>query len=69
MIVTADELDRRLVSPDFIQDRYETYRALREHDPVHWSPGWGVWVLTRYEDILATLREPGIFSPARNTTD
>lgn len=64
MTATPDELDDRLTSPTFIEDRYETYRALRENDPVHWSPRWGVWVLTRYDDILATLREPDTFSNA-----
>ena len=25
--------------------------------PVFWSNGWGVWVLTRYEDVAATLKD------------
>ena len=43
--------------PEFIADPYPFYRRLREHDPVHRS-GLGFWVLTRYEDVVALLRDP-----------
>src|SRR5207253_8135726 len=33
-----------------------TYRRLRTEDPVHQNP-LGFWVLTRYEDVMATLRD------------
>jgi cytochrome P450 len=29
---------------------------------VHWSEAWGSWVLTRYDDVLAMLRDPRSFS-------
>jgi pimeloyl-[acyl-carrier protein] synthase len=45
------------MDPDFIADPYPTYRRLRAEDPVHHHP-LGFWVLTRYEDVMATLRDP-----------
>jgi cytochrome P450 len=46
------------------QDPYPVYRTMRVSDPVHWSREWGVWVLTRYDDTLAVLRDPARFSNA-----
>jgi cytochrome P450 len=45
------------MDPEFIADPYPTYRRLRTEDPVHHSP-LGFWVLTRYEDVVASLRDP-----------
>jgi cytochrome P450 len=42
---------------EFVADPYPTYRRLRAEDPVHHSP-LGFWVLTRYEDVVAVLRDP-----------
>lgn len=42
--------------PEFHADPYPFYRRLREQDPVHRSP-LGFWVLTRYEDCVAVLRD------------
>src|SRR5207247_2953108 len=43
--------------PEFIADPYPFYRRLREQEPVHRS-GLGFWVLTRYDDVVALLRDP-----------
>jgi len=45
------------MDPEFVADPYPTYQRLREADPVHHSP-LGFWVLTRYEDVVACLRDP-----------
>ena len=45
------------MDPDFVADPYPTYHRLRSEDPVHESP-LGFWVLTRYEDVVASLRDP-----------
>jgi cytochrome P450 len=51
------ELTFNPMAPEFVADPYPTYRRLREEDPVHQSP-LGFWVLTRYEDVVASLRDP-----------
>jgi len=45
------------MDPEFLADPYPTYHRLRAEDPVHQSP-LGFWVLTRYEDVSAVLRDP-----------
>jgi len=45
------------MDPEFLADPYPTYRRLRTEDPVHHSP-LDFWVLTRYEDVVAVLRDP-----------
>ena len=40
-----------------IADPYLRYHQLRSEDPVHWHQGLGAWVLTRYSDVLAALRD------------
>jgi cytochrome P450 len=45
------------MAPEFVEDPYPTYRRLREEDPVHQSP-LGFWVLTRYEDVVSSLKDP-----------
>jgi pimeloyl-[acyl-carrier protein] synthase len=45
------------MDPEFLADPYPTYHRLRTEDPVHYSP-LDFWVLTRYEDVVAVLRDP-----------
>lgn len=44
-------------SSEFRADPYPFYHRLRTEDPVYWSP-LGFWVLTRYADVMAVLRDP-----------
>ncbi len=43
-------------------DPYPTYRALREHDPVHWAPEARCFCLARYDDAVLVLRNAELFS-------
>ncbi|MFM7686476.1 MAG: cytochrome P450 [Actinomycetota bacterium] len=58
---TAIELPLDLHSREFLEDPAPTLRWLREHDPVHRSPH-GYWLLTRYDDVAAALRDPRLSS-------
>jgi cytochrome P450 len=55
----STSLDDDLLSPRFVEDPYPTYARLRAEDPVHWSKAWGAWVVSRYADVQAVLREDG----------
>jgi hypothetical protein len=59
MISSAAVRDFQLtrVPPEFLDDPYPWYAALREHDPVHGLEGGGVF-LSRYEDAIAIYRDP-----------
>jgi cytochrome P450 len=56
------ELDEQLVSAAYYQDPYPYYDRLRSEAPVAWSETLGAWVLTRYDDVQATLHDPRRFS-------
>jgi hypothetical protein len=45
------------LDPDFLADPYPVYHRLRAEDPVHHHP-FGFYVLTRYDDVAAFLRDP-----------
>ncbi|MBM4441119.1 MAG: cytochrome P450 [Candidatus Rokubacteria bacterium] len=51
------------MDPAFIADPYPTYHRLRAEDPVHEHP-LGFWVLTRYDDVVASLRDPRLLKEA-----
>jgi len=51
------------MDPAFVADPYPTYHRLRAEDPVHHSP-LGFWVLTRYDDVIAALRDPRLAKEA-----
>jgi cytochrome P450 len=53
------------LSPRVLQDPYPEYRSLLSRDPVHYSKLARGWVLTRYEDVSLTLRDPR-FSAVRS---
>lgn len=50
-------LDALLVSPQMMVDPYPIYRRLREEQPVFWSDTWNAWVVSRYADVAASLRD------------
>ncbi len=50
-----------LHSREFLEDPAPTLAWLREHDPVHRSP-YGYWLLTRYDDVTAALRDSRLSS-------
>jgi len=52
----SDEVLFNPFAPEFHADPYPTYRLLRERDPVHQMP-MGAWILTRYDDVVATLKD------------
>src|SRR5262245_22064129 len=55
------------LSPRMYVDPYPAYAAPRAKDPVHWSPLAYAWVVSRYEDVDAILRDSRRFSnDARN---
>jgi pimeloyl-[acyl-carrier protein] synthase len=53
-----EDFDRELLTPEFMADPYAYYHRLRAADPVYWSERLGAWMLTRYRDVTAALRDP-----------
>ncbi len=56
-VCSDPDLDACLVSPEIMLDPYPIYRRLREEAPIFWSQKWNAWVLSRYDDVAASLRD------------
>ena len=53
----------------YLENPYPTYARVRRRDPVHWSPVMQAWIISRYEDVDAILRDHRRFSnDDRNAT-
>jgi cytochrome P450 family 130 len=52
----------------FLADPYDTYRALRDHDPVHRHDDPPFYALSRFEDVWTAVRDPGLYSSAQGLT-
>ena len=50
-----------LLDPNVLAEPYDFYAALREEAPVHLTP-YGFWLISRYDDVLAAVRDPERFS-------
>ncbi|MET9301238.1 cytochrome P450 [Micromonospora aurantiaca] len=48
--------------PAVLADPYPAYARLRDHDPVSYLPEYDVWMVTRYDDVVAIARDPARFS-------
>ena len=54
------------MQPAYTADPYPILHRLRDREPVHHSKLLGVWVLSRYADVVAALRAPELSAAARN---
>lgn len=50
------------LAPDQRRDPYPVYAEARERAPVFLAEKYGFWVVTRYEDVLAVLKDDDTFS-------
>jgi cytochrome P450 len=60
-IALAASFELNRLDRAFLDDPYPTYRALREHDPVHRMPD-GSYFLTRYDDLIEVYRDTRTWS-------
>lgn len=49
---------------EYIADPYPIHSAVREEAPAFYAAAIDMWVITRYDDIEAVLKDPGTFSAA-----
>jgi cytochrome P450 len=54
------------LTPEFREDPYQFFHLLREHEPVHQTP-MGVYMLSRYADASAIVRDPALSNNERNS--
>lgn len=51
------DVDDLLEAPMMLSDPFPAYTRLRNEAPVAWSERWQAWVVSRYEDVQASLRD------------
>jgi cytochrome P450 len=56
--MAGGKTDIALFGPEMLADPYPIYARLRAEDPVYWHAPFGVWILTRYDDVDLALRDP-----------
>ncbi len=58
MSSAAQKLQLNPVSPENLLDPTPLYQVLRHNVPVYWSDAVNAWFLTRYDDVVASFRDP-----------
>ncbi|CAA9222219.1 MAG: Putative cytochrome P450 hydroxylase [uncultured Actinomycetospora sp.] len=56
------ELPDDLLTPAAVADPAGAAAVLRTLDPVHWSPTHRAWLVSRYDDVVASFRNPALSS-------
>jgi cytochrome P450 len=49
-------------NPDLIEDPYPHYQKWREEMPIWWADDVSGWVISRYDDVRAVLKDAALFS-------
>ena len=62
---TADRFRFDPYTPAFDADPFPAYQRLRDDFPAFWSEEAGMWVLSRYDDVLAALQDWRTYSSAQ----
>lgn len=56
MIDPVEDID--FGAPAFLADPWTPLRKLQDQDPLFWSERHQAWIVTRYEDVQSTFRDP-----------
>lgn len=51
-------IDVNVLSAAFTGNPFPVWDVIRRCEPVHWNERWGGWILTRWEDVSAALKDP-----------
>jgi len=54
-------MDFNPYDPKLHEDPYPVYRRLRDEFPAHYNDEMNFWTFSRYDDVAAALRDPGLY--------
>ena len=57
LVATDSDIDRELSSAQVMVDPYPIYAKLRAKYPIFWSASWNAWIVSRYSDVVVSLRD------------
>jgi cytochrome P450 len=61
----ASVLESPVLSEEYVLDPYPIIARLRREDPVHFVPGIGFWLVTRYDDVRRLLTDENVTNDPR----
>jgi cytochrome P450 len=61
----ASVLDSPVLTEDYVLDPYPIIARLRIQDPVHFVPGIGFWMVTRYDDVRRLFTDDDVTNDPR----
>lgn len=64
-VTAAPGAEHPLLDPGFPADPYPLLRRMRADEPVSWLAPLNTWVVTRYDDVAAVLRDSARFTARR----
>jgi cytochrome P450 family 142 subfamily A polypeptide 1 len=62
MRTTSIEQQINVLDPEFYVDPWDAYRWLREEAPAFWDPIQKLWVISRYDDVVAIEKDGARYS-------
>jgi cytochrome P450 family 142 subfamily A polypeptide 1 len=62
MTAVAPAARINVLDPEFYVDPWEAYRWLRDSAPVFWDPAQRLWVISRFDDVLAIEKNAELYS-------
>ncbi len=67
MATSRPEIDPGIfTSPEYAADPYPTLKLLRDHYPVYEIPQMGIWMISRYDDVVNAFKDTENFSASPN---
>jgi cytochrome P450 enzyme len=65
MTATAEVVESPVLSEEFVLEPHAVIARLRSEDPVHFVPGFGFWMVTRYDDVRRLFTDPNVTNDPR----
>jgi cytochrome P450 len=65
MSEAASVVESPVLSDEYVLDPYPIIARLRVEDPVHFVPGIGFWMVTRYDDVRRLLTDENVTNDPR----
>jgi cytochrome P450 len=65
MTEPAAVLDSPVLSEEYVLEPHAVIARLRAEDPVHFVPGFGFWMVTRYDDVRRLFTDPNVTNDPR----
>src|SRR5262245_7694027 len=65
MSAAAEQLSSPVLSEEYVLEPHKVIARLRVEDPVHFVPGLGFWMITRYDDVRRLFTDPNATNDPR----